>query len=53
MIGFFDLMVDTTAKGAEIRDAFVVEHYKWGRTVSMNFWFPYFTGLLVDRFYDI
>ena len=42
MVGFFDLKVDTTAKRAGIRDAFAVEHYKWGRTVSMNFWFPHF-----------
>ena len=42
MIGFFDLNVDTTAKRTGIRDAFVVEHYKWGRTVTMIFWFPYF-----------
>ena len=42
MKGFFDLKVNTTAKRAGIRDAFVVEHYKRGRIVSMNVWFPYF-----------
>ena len=41
MVGSFDLQVDTTAKRAGIRDAFVVEHYKQGRTVSMSCWFPY------------
>ena len=46
MVGSFDLQVDTKAKWAGIRNAFVVEHYKLGRTVSMSFWFPY---LLVYR----
>ena len=46
MVGSFDLQVDTTEKRAGIRDAFVVQHYKQGRTVSTSFQFPY---LLVYR----
>ena len=53
MIGFFNLNVNTTAKRTGIRDAFVVEHYKWGRTVTMNFLVSILSGLLVDRYYDI
>ena len=34
MVGSFDLQVDTTAKRAGIRDAFVVQHYKQRRTVG-------------------
>ena len=34
MVGSFDLQVDTTAKRAGIRDGFVVQHYKQGRTVG-------------------
>ena len=34
MVGYIDLQVDTTAKRAGIRDAFVVQHYKQGRKVG-------------------
>ena len=38
MVGSLHLQVYTTAKKrAGIRDAFVVENYKKGRTVSMSF----------------
>ena len=54
MIGFFDLNVDTTAKRTGIRDAFVVEHYKWMVNNSYyEFLVSILSGLLVDRFYDI
>ena len=41
MAGSSIRQADTTAKRAGIRDAFVVRHYKKGRTVSMSCWFPY------------
>ena len=34
VLGSFDLQVDTTAKRAAIRDAFVVQLYKQRRTVG-------------------
>ena len=34
-------------KRGGIRDAFVVDHFKQGRTVSMSFWFPYLQYWLI------
>ena len=40
-MGSYVCQVDTKAKREGIRDAVKVEHYKYGRTVSMSSWFPY------------
>ena len=51
VLGSFDLQIDTTVKRAGIRDAFVVENYKYGRTISMRFWFPYLLVYLLIGFW--
>ena len=41
MAGSSNRQVNITAKRVGIRDAFIVKHYKQGRTVCMGCWFPY------------